>query len=211
MCGSRVSRSVSKKEGFQLPNEEIAEVTPITDRPEILSEDSSGSEGVDEESVDETVDHPAKVMRIGAMMKQLLDEVRSATLDEPSRGRLREIYDQSVGELGSALSPDLRDELGRLILPFTGDDVPSSSELQVAQAQLVGWLEGLVQGMQAMLFAQQMAAQQQLASMRGAIGPGPGKGQVRATEKAIRRRPMAPTCETGVSGVVDRMAKARLT
>ncbi len=175
MCGSRVSRSVSKKEGFQLPNEEIAEVTPITDRPEILSEDSSGSEGVDEESVDETVDHPAKVMRIGAMMKQLLDEVRSATLDEPSRGRLREIYDQSVGELGSALSPDLRDELGRLILPFTGDDVPSSSELQVAQAQLVGWLEGLVQGMQAMLFAQQMAAQQQLASMRGAIGPGPGK------------------------------------
>jgi len=150
-------------------------VTPITDRPEILSEHDPGPESQATDSIDETVDHPAKVMRIGAMMKQLLDEVRSASLDEASRGRLREIYDQSVGELGSALSPDLRDELGRLVLPFTGDGVPSAPELQVAQAQLVGWLEGLVQGMQAMLFAQQMAAQQQLASMRGAIGPGPSR------------------------------------
>ncbi len=166
-----------------MPNDEIAEVTPITDYPEILSEDDSGSEHVVDESVDETVDHPAKVMRIGAMMKQLLDEVRSATLDEPSRGRLREIYDQSVSELGSALSPDLRDELSRLVLPFTGEDVPSSSELQVAQAQLVGWLEGLVQGMQAMLFAQQMSAQQQLATMRGAIGPGPSRDGEGAGEK----------------------------
>jgi len=154
-----------------LTHDETGEITPIDDRPEVLG-DGVGSEEVEDESIDETVDHPAKVMRIGAMMKQLLDEVRSATLDEASRGRLREIYDQSVGELGSALSPDLRDELGRLVLPFTGDDVPSAPEIQIAQAQLVGWLEGLVQGMQAMLFAQQMAAQQQLATMRGEIGPG---------------------------------------
>ncbi len=158
-----------------MPDDETVEVTPITDRPEILSGDDPGPDSESDDSVDETVDHPAKVMRIGSMMKQLLDEVRSAALDEASRGRLREIYDQSVGELGSALSPDLRDELGRLVLPFTGDAVPSAPELQVAQAQLVGWLEGLVQGMQAMLFAQQMAAQQQLATMREAIGPGPSR------------------------------------
>ena len=138
------------------------------ERPEVEVVDS-----VEEEpSIDETIDHPAKVMRIGAMMKQLLDELRSAELDQPSRDRLREIYDRSVGELGSALSPDLRDELGRLALPFSGDATPTSSELQIAKAQLVGWLEGLVQGMQAMLFAQQMAAQQQLQSMRGQIGAG---------------------------------------
>ncbi|NIR38982.1 MAG: DUF2587 domain-containing protein [Actinobacteria bacterium] len=130
----------------------------------------------DGDAVDETVDHPAKVMRIGTMMKQLLEELRSSELDEPSRDRLRDIYDTSVTELGSALSPDLRDELGRLALPFEGDEVPTAAELQIAKAQLVGWLEGLVQGMQAMLFAQQMAAQQQLQSMRGQIGPGPGPG-----------------------------------
>src|SRR5690606_14566404 len=105
--------------------------------------------------------------------KQLLDEVRSATLDEASRDRLRDIYETSVNELGSALSPDLREELGRLALPFNDDtNAPSSAELQIAQAQLVGWLEGLIQGIQATLFAQQMAAQQQLANMRGQIGPG---------------------------------------
>lgn len=138
------------------------------ERPEVEVVDPSETET----EIDETIDHPAKVMRIGAMMKQLLDELRSADLDEPSRDRLREIYDRSVGELGSALSPDLRDELGRLALPFNGDATPTAAELQIAKAQLVGWLEGLVQGMQAMLFAQQMAAQQQLQSMRGEIGAG---------------------------------------
>ena len=138
----------------------------------------------DDDEVDETVDHPAKVMRIGTMLKQLLDEVRQSTLDEASRERLREIYDTSVTELGSALSPDLREELGRLALPFAGDEAPSTSELQIAKAQLVGWLEGLVQGMQAMLFAQQMAAQQQLQTMRGRLGPGgPGpEGPPTATD-----------------------------
>lgn len=129
-----------------------------------------------DETIEETVDHPAKVMRIGAMMKQLLEELRSTELDQPSRDRLRDIYDTSVSELGAALSPDLRDELGRLALPFSSEETPSAAELQIAKAQLVGWLEGLVQGMQAMLFAQQMAAQQQLQSMRGQLGPGGDDG-----------------------------------
>ena len=140
------------------------------ERPEILGPDAAGT-GQDE--IDETVDHPAKVMRIGSMLKQLLEEVRSATLDEASRDRLREIYDTSVCELCSALSPDLHAELSRLALPFSGSDTPTSSQLQIAKAQLVGWLEGLVQGMQAMLFAQQMAAQQQFQSMRAQLAPGP--------------------------------------
>jgi hypothetical protein len=114
----------------------------------------------------ETVEQPAKVMRIGSMIKQLLDEVRQAPLDEASRSRLREIYDTSVKELAEGLSPDLRDELGRLTLPFDGDEVPSEGELRIAQAQLVGWLEGLFHGIQATLFAQQMAARSQLEEMR---------------------------------------------
>jgi Protein of unknown function (DUF2587) len=131
---------------------------------------------------DEFIEQPAKVMRVGTMMKQLLEEVRATPLDEPSRERLREIYETSVRELGSAISPDLRDELARLSLPFS--DVrgtpPSTAELQIAQAQLVGWLEGLIQGIQATLFAQQMAAQQQLANIRGQLGPGgrPGEAPV---------------------------------
>lgn len=142
----------------------------LLEHPEVL--DAHDPAATDRDDVDETVDHPAKVMRIGTMMKQLLEEVRVATLDEPSRDRLREIYDTSITEIGSALSPDLRAELSRLALPFSAGETPSSSELQIAKAQLVGWLEGLVQGMQAMLFAQQMAAQQQLQSMRGQLGPG---------------------------------------
>ena len=141
------------------------------ERPEIV--DHGLSPGSDGDEIDETVDHPAKVMRIGSMLKQLLEEVRSATLDEASRGRLREIYDTSVRELGSALSPDLQDELSRLVMPFSGSEPPTAAELQIAKAQLVGWLEGLVQGMQAMLFAQQMTAQQQFQSMRAQLAPGP--------------------------------------
>ena len=113
----------------------------------------------------ETVEQPAKVMRIGSMIKQLLEEVRQAPLDEASRGRLREIYDTSVRELSEGLSADLRQELTRLASPF-GDGVPSEGELRVAQAQLVGWLEGLFHGIQATLFAQQMAARAQLEEMR---------------------------------------------
>ena len=119
----------------------------------------------------EAIEQPAKVMRVGTMMKQLLDEVRQASLDESSRDRLREIYATSIDELGSALSPDLREELDRLILPFPDDHPPSQAELQVAKAQLVGWLEGLIQGIQAALFAQQVSAQQQLANIRAELPP----------------------------------------
>ncbi|MDH4147343.1 MAG: bacterial proteasome activator family protein [Acidimicrobiia bacterium] len=134
--------------------------------PEVVDGPTPLVGAVDDESVDESVDHPAKVMRLGTMLKSLLAEVREASHDEGSRERLRSIYETSVEELSSALSPDLQDELTRLALPFGDEDVPSAAELQVAQAQLVGWLEGLVQGIQATLFAQQMAAQQQLQGMR---------------------------------------------
>ncbi len=123
-------------------------------------------------SAREAIEQPAKVMRVGTMMKQLLDEVRDASLDESSRDRLREIYETSIEELGSALSPDLNEELDRLILPFPEDHPPSQAELQVAKAQLVGWLEGLIQGIQAALFAQQVSAQQQLANIRAELPPG---------------------------------------
>ena len=136
--------------------------------PEVI--EAGVSEAGDD--INETIDHPAKVMRIGTMLKQLLAEVRSTDLDEASRQRLREIYETSVGEVGSALSPDLREELARLASPFDEAETPSAMELQVAKAQLVGWLEGLIQGMKAMLLAQQMSAHQQLQSMRGELPPG---------------------------------------
>jgi len=114
----------------------------------------------------EPVTEPAKVMRIGSMVKQLLEEVRQAPLDEASRERLAEIYERSIIELSSALSPDLQEELRLLALPFRDDVTPSESELRVAKAQLVGWLEGLFHGIQATLFAQQVVARQQLQQMR---------------------------------------------
>jgi hypothetical protein len=121
----------------------------------------------------EAVEQPAKIMRIGSMIKQLLEEVRQAPLDEASRGRLREIYDTSVKELAEGLSDDLQAELARMTSPFGPGEVPSESELRVAQAQLVGWLEGLFQGIQATLFAQQMAARAQLEEMRRRSLPAP--------------------------------------
>jgi hypothetical protein len=112
------------------------------------------------------VEQPAKVMRIGTMVKQLLDEVKSAPLDDASRARLRDVHQRSIKELEDGLAPELRDELERLSLPFSGDAVPSDAELRIAQAQLVGWLEGLFHGIQTALFAQQMAARAQLEEMR---------------------------------------------
>jgi len=118
------------------------------------------------------VEQPAKVMRIGSMIRQLLEEVRASPLDEKSRVRLREIHERSVKELESGLAPELSEELERLSLPFTEDDAPSEAELRVAQAQLVGWLEGLFHGIQTTLFAQQMAARAQLEQMRRALPSG---------------------------------------
>ncbi len=112
------------------------------------------------------VEQPAKVMRIGTMIKQLLEEVRAAPLDEASRARLREIHQSSIRELCDGLAPELRDELERITLPFSDDAIPTDAELRIAQAQLVGWLEGLFHGIQTALFAQQMAARAQLEEMR---------------------------------------------
>jgi hypothetical protein len=120
----------------------------------------------------ESIPSPAKVMRIGAMVRQLLEEVRHAPLDEAGRDRMREIYDISVHELADSLSPDLAKELNRVARPFAGDETPSEAELRVAQAQLVGWLEGLFHGIQATLFAQQMTARNQLEEMRRRALPG---------------------------------------
>lgn len=123
-----------------------------------------------EREITTMVEQPAKVMRIGTMIKQLLEEVRAAPLDEAGRHRLREIHEASIHELEEGLAPELQAELHRLTLPF-GDGVPSEAELRIAQAQLVGWLEGLFHGIQA-AFAQQMAllAQQQEARQRGLPG-----------------------------------------
>jgi hypothetical protein len=125
-----------------------------------------------ERPVTEMVEQPAKVMRVGSMIRQLLEEVRAAPLDEKSRARLKEIHQSSIKELEDGLAPELIAELDRLSLPFAEDEVPSEAELRVAQAQLVGWLEGLFHGIQTTLFAQQMAARAQLEQMRRALPPG---------------------------------------
>nr|WP_308339555.1 bacterial proteasome activator family protein [Tomitella fengzijianii] len=131
-----------------------------------------GGEDDDGNALTSMVEQPAKVMRIGTMIKQLLEEVRSAPLDDASRTRMREIYATSIRELEQGLSGELRDELERLTLPFGDGSVPSDAELRIAQAQLVGWLEGLFHGIQTALMAQQMAAQAQLKQMRHALPPG---------------------------------------
>jgi hypothetical protein len=159
------------------------------DNIEIIGSDprATAEQEDDGKSLTDLVEQPAKVMRIGTMIKQLLEEVRAAPLDDASRNRLRDIHRTSIRELEDGLAPELREELDRLTLPFTEDSAPSDAELRIAQAQLVGWLEGLFHGIQTALFAQQMAARQQLEQMRqGALPPGlsapgqrggPGTGQ----------------------------------
>ncbi|HTH84560.1 bacterial proteasome activator family protein [Mycobacterium sp.] len=147
------------------------------DNIEIIGGDPSvmAEEDANGKSLTDLVEQPAKVMRIGTMIKQLLEEVRAAPLDDASRNRLREIHRTSIRELEDGLAPELREELERLTLPFTENAIPSDAELRIAQAQLVGWLEGLFHGIQTALFAQQMAARQQLEQMRqGALPPGMG-------------------------------------
>jgi len=123
-------------------------------------------------SVTDLVEQPAKVMRIGNMIRQLLAEVKAAPLDDASRQRLRAIHQTSITELKEGLAPELGDELERITLPFSDDATPSDAELRIAQAQLVGWLEGLFHGIQTALFAQQMAARAQLEQMRRALPAG---------------------------------------
>ena len=135
------------------------------------------SEDGEDRPLTDLVEQPAKVMRIGSMIRQLLEEVKSAPLDEASRARLREIHQSSIKELEQGLAPELVEELDRLSLPFQ-EQTPSESELRIAQAQLVGWLEGLFHGIQTAIYAQQMAARAQLEQMRRALPPGtmPGQG-----------------------------------
>ncbi|MFM1751528.1 MAG: hypothetical protein RL119_490 [Actinomycetota bacterium] len=147
------------------PNVQVPDQIIRTSVDGVKQSDSPEQTLGDPSNLVEAVTEPGKVMRIGSMVKQLLDEVRSAQLDVGSRERLAEIYERSIVELAGALSPDLQEELRMLALPFN-DEVPSDSELRVAHAQLVGWLEGLFHGIQATLFAQQMAARQQFDQMR---------------------------------------------
>jgi hypothetical protein len=124
------------------------------------------------ESIGDMVEQPAKVMRIGTMIKQLLEEGRAAPLDDASRNRLRDIHAASIRELEEGLSPELREELERITLPFAEGETPSDAELRIVQAQLVGWLEGVFHGIQTALFAQQMAARAQLEDVRRKALPG---------------------------------------
>jgi len=134
---------------------------------------AGGSEDADdaERQITDLVEQPAKVMRIGSMIRQLLDEVKSAPLDEASRARLAGIHRSSIKELEQGLAPELIEELERLSLPFSSE-TPSEAELRIAQAQLVGWLEGLFHGIQTAIYAQQMAARAQLEQMRKALPAG---------------------------------------
>jgi hypothetical protein len=155
---------------------------PVPVHPEVVEAsgpDAGALADGDPAPSSESIEHPAKLLRIGSMVKQLLEEVRSAPLDEASRGRLREIYEQSIRELAEGLSPDLAAELDRISIPFD-TATPSDAELRVAHAQLVGWLEGLFHGIQATLVAQQVAARAQLDEMRQRSlpqGDGPSAGR----------------------------------
>ena len=166
----------------ELPGQIEPQIEPQIEHGEIVSA------APEEEQATETVTAPAKVMRIGSMVKQLLEEVKGTDLDEASRERLAEIYERSIVELAEALSPDLQQELRMLTLPFKDGTAPTASEIRVAHAQLVGWLEGLFHGIQATLFAQQLAARQQFEQMRG-IPPGSTAG--------IDPRLMAPRGSAG--------------
>jgi len=137
-----------------------------------LAGPETGDDEEREPHISELVEQPAKVMRIGSMIRQLLEEVKAAPLDEASRNRLKEIHHASIKELESGLAPELVEELDRLSLPFTEDGTPSDSELRIAQAQLVGWLEGLFHGIQTAIYAQQMAARAQLEQMRKQLPAG---------------------------------------
>src|SRR5699024_2993732 len=137
-------------------------------------ENTGNEENEESRGLSDMVEQPAKVMRIGSMIRQLLEEVKAAPLDEASRARLREIHATSIKELEDGLAPELIEELERISLPF-GAETPSESELQIAQAQLVGWLEGLFHGIQTAIYAQQMAAQSQLQQIRRAL---PGGAQL---------------------------------
>ncbi|WP_284701851.1 bacterial proteasome activator family protein [Yinghuangia soli] len=164
---------------MNMPNSEAQDENPhvVIVGPDGMAVGGAEGEENGELAITDMVEQPAKVMRIGSMIKQLLEEVRAAPLDEASRVRLAEIHKGSIKELEKGLAPELVEELERLTLPFNDDNVPTEAELRIAQAQLVGWLEGLFHGIQTALFAQQMAARAQLENMRRALPPGAIQGR----------------------------------
>ena len=175
-------------------NEDGGEEVPVIrmgpDGNAIDNEDEQADAGSD---LTDLVEQPAKVMRIGSMIKQLLEEVKDAPLDEASRSQLARIHEQSVAELKDGLAPELVDELERLSLPFDSESDPSEAELRIAQAQLVGWLEGLFHGIQTAMFAQQMAAKAAFDEMRQrAIGGGPGGAGSSENPHADQQHPTGP-------------------
>jgi proteasome activator-like protein len=157
----------------------------------------ASDDDADARSIAGQVEQPAKVMRIGSMIRQLLEEVKSAPLDEASRIRLKEIHKASIHELESGLSPELVDELERLTLPFSDDQTPTESELRIAQAQLVGWLEGLFHGIQTAIYAQQMAARAQFEQMRRGLPVGPGGMQGGMQQQRAEEQPPAQPGDSG--------------
>jgi hypothetical protein len=158
------------------PGEEAADQRVLVVTPAGMAVEGPPDDNSDENSITRMVEQPAKVMRLGSMIKQLLEEVRTAPLDEASRVRLAQIHRSTISELEQGLAPELVAELERLSLPFGEGHVPSDAELRIVQAQLVGWLEGLFHGIQTALFAQQMAARTQLEQMRRALPGAPGMG-----------------------------------
>jgi len=145
---------------------------PVASMPASAMPSADGQGEDDENPLTDLVEQPAKVMRIGSMIRQLLEEVKAAPLDDASRQRLRDIHQASIKELEAGLAPELVEELDRLSLPFMEDTTPSDAELRIAQAQLVGWLEGLFHGIQTAIYAQQMAARAQFEQIRRALPPG---------------------------------------
>jgi hypothetical protein len=160
-----------------------------------MTQAADGGDGDDDDGerhITELVEQPAKVMRIGSMIRQLLEEVKAAPLDEASRNRLKDIHAASIKELETGLAPELVEELERLSLPFTEDGTPSEGELRIAQAQLVGWLEGLFHGIQTAIYAQQMASRAQLEQMRRAL-PAGHSGHSGHAQQAPPGMPTMPT------------------
>jgi Protein of unknown function (DUF2587) len=173
---------------------------PVAVPAEAVTPADDGDEGDDLRELTDLVEQPAKVMRIGSMIRQLLEEVKSAPLDDASRNRLKEIHRSSIKELESGLAPELVEELERLSLPFTEDGTPSDAELRIAQAQLVGWLEGLFHGIQTAIYAQQVSARAQFEQMRRALPGRPGVPQPGPGHPGMPQAPGASNGEDEESG-----------
>jgi hypothetical protein len=148
--------------------------------PELVEAQVEGLDDGEPDTGDgEAITQPSKLIRIASVVRSLLEEVRRADLDDAGRRLLRDAHERSLAMLESVLSDELRKELSGIILPLESE-VPTESELRIAQAQLVGWLEGLFHGIQATMATQQMMAQQQLEQVRRqAIGSGPAGPQTR--------------------------------